>query len=128
MQTQTVLIVDNSPEFRHVLKRLLRTRPDIEILGEAEDGRQALELARMLRPDVILMDVRMPGQDGLESTRKLSEELPDIKVIVLSLYDIEEYKEEAFASGAFGYVIKRNMVNELIPALQEAASGNRFPL
>jgi len=128
MQKLTVLIVDNSPEFRHVLKRLLRTLPDMEILGEAEDGRQALELARMLRPDVVLMDVRMPRQDGLESTRMLSEEMPEIKVIVLSLYDIEEYKEVALASGAFGYIIKRNMVNELIPALHEAALANRLPM
>ena len=87
-----------------------------------------MELARMLRPDVVLMDVRMPRQDGLESTRMLSEELPEIKVIVLSLYDIEEYKEVALASGAFGYIIKRNMVNELIPALHEAALANRLPM
>jgi DNA-binding NarL/FixJ family response regulator len=120
---QTVLIVDNSWEFRHLLKRLLRSSPEIEIIGEAENGRQALDLTRLLLPDVVLMDVRMPRLNGLESTRLLKQEMPDTEVIVLSLHDIEEYREEALASGASRYIIKRNMVHELIPAIHEITHG-----
>jgi DNA-binding NarL/FixJ family response regulator len=122
MSNIKVLIVDNSREFRHSLKRLLRACPDIEIVGEAEDGHEALNLSRHLEPDVVLMDVRMPGPNGLESTRMLRREMPGVEVIVLSQHDIEEYREEALASGACVYVIKKHMVDELIPAIHTIAS------
>jgi DNA-binding NarL/FixJ family response regulator len=128
MPKLTVLIVDNSWEFRHLLKRLLRSSPEIEIIGEAENGREALNLTRQLKPDVVIMDVRMPRMNGLESTRLLKEEMPTTEVIVLSLHDIEEYREEALANGACSYIIKRNMVNDLIPAIQEAFHGRRLAL
>ena len=124
MPKLTVLIVDNSWEFRHLLKRLLRSSPEIEIIGEAENGRQALDLTRLLLPDVVLMDVRMPRLNGLESTGLLKQEMPETEVIVLSLHDIEEYREEALASGASRYIIKRNMVHELIPAIHETTHGH----
>ena len=126
MPKLTVLIVDNSWEFRHLLKRLLRSSSEIEIIGEAENGRQALDLTRLLQPDVVLMDVRMPRLNGLESTKLLKKEMPDTEVIVLSLHDIEEYREEALANGACRYIVKRNMVNELIPAIHETFHGKRL--
>ena len=127
MENLTVLIVDNSPEFRHLLKRHLRSRGNIDLVGEAEDGGQGLLLARLLRPDVVLMDVRMPRRNGLESTRELRAELPEVKVILLSLHDIEEYREEARASGAYGYILKKNLLQELIPAIRRAVKGSPFP-
>jgi DNA-binding NarL/FixJ family response regulator len=128
MPKLTVLIVDNSWEFRHLLKRLLRSSPEIEIIGEAENGREALNLARQLNPDIVIMDVRMPRLNGLESTRLLKEEMPATDVIVLSLHDIEEYRKEALANGACSYIIKRNMVSELIPAIHETFHGKRLAL
>ncbi len=128
MPKRTVLIADNSWEFRHLLKRLLRSSSEIEVIGEAKNGREALDLTRQLKPDVVLMDIRMPRLNGLESTKLLREEMPGTEVIVLSLHDIEEYREEALASGACRYIVKRNMVDELIPAIHEAFPGKRMAL
>lgn len=124
MHRTTVLLVENSPEFLHLLKRLLRSWPDIEIVGEADNGRQALLLAQELRPEVVLMDVHMPVLNGLESTRFLNIVLPDVKVIILSMFDIEEYEKEALSSGASGYILKKNMAEELLPAIQQARAGS----
>jgi DNA-binding NarL/FixJ family response regulator len=124
MHRITVLLVENSPEFLHLLKRLLRSWPDIEIVGEADNGRQALLLAQELRPEVVLMDVHMPVLNGLESTRFLNIVLPDVKVIILSMFDIEEYEKEALSSGASGYILKKNMAEELLPAIQHARAGS----
>jgi DNA-binding NarL/FixJ family response regulator len=124
MHRTTVLLVENSPEFLHLLKRLLRSWPDIEIVGEADNGRLALLLAQELRPEVVLMDVHMPVLNGLESTRFLNIVLPDVKVIILSMFDIEEYEKEALSSGASGYILKKNMAEELLPAIQQARAGS----
>ena len=123
MQKTTVLLVENSPEFLHLLKRLLRSWPGIEIVGEADNGRQALLLAQELQPDVVLMDVHMPVLNGLESTRFLNIVLPDVKVIILSMFDIEEYEKEALSNGACCYILKKNMAEELLPAIQQAGSA-----
>jgi DNA-binding NarL/FixJ family response regulator len=122
MPKTTVLLVENSPEFLHLLKRFLRSRPDIEIVGEADNGRQALLLAQELQPDVVLMDVHMPVLNGLESARFLNIVMPETKVIILSMFDIEEYENEALSAGASGYILKKNMAEELLPAIKMARS------
>lgn len=123
MHKITVLLVENSPEFLHLLKRLLRSWPEVEIVGEADNGRQALLLAQELQPDVVLMDVHMPVLNGLETTRFLNIVMPEVKVIILSMFDIEEYEKEALSAGANGYILKKNMAEDLLPAIRTAGSS-----
>jgi len=114
------LIVDDNATFREQLKEFLASEPDIEVVGEAADGQEAIRKARELQPDVVLMDVRMPGINGIHATRQLKDEMPELKVLMLSLYDIDEYRKAALDSGASGYVIKKSIVQELLPAIRDA--------
>jgi DNA-binding NarL/FixJ family response regulator len=118
VQVRRVLIVDDNASFRRRVKRFLGSEPDIEVVGEAADGQEAILKARALQPDVALMDVRMPGTSGINATRQLKEEMPEVQVIIVSRFDVEEYKEAAMASGASAYVIKKSLVEELVPAIR----------
>jgi DNA-binding NarL/FixJ family response regulator len=120
MQVIRVLVVDDNDTFRRRIQEFLASEPDIEVVGEAADGEQAILKARELQPDVALMDVRMPGTNGLDATRQLREEMPELKVIMLSRFDLEEYREAARARGASGYVVKRSVIEELLPAIRQA--------
>jgi DNA-binding NarL/FixJ family response regulator len=118
MQIIRTLIVDDDASFRRYVKETLASEPDIEIVGEAADGQEAILKARELEPDLVLMDVRMPGTNGINATRQLKDEIPEIKVIIVSIFDLEEYREAAMASGASGYVVKKSLVEELVPAIR----------
>ncbi len=120
MQIIRTLIVDDNASFRQCVKEFLASEPDIEVVGEAADGQEAILKARELKPDLVLMDVRMPGINGIGATRQLKDEMPELKVIVLTIFDLEEYREVAMASGANGYVIKKSLVQELLPAIRGA--------
>jgi len=113
------LIVDDNATFRRRVKEFLASEPDIEVIGEAADGQEAILKARALHPDLVLMDVRMPGTNGLDATRQLKEEMPELRVIILTIYDLQEYREAALASGANGYVVKKSLIEELLPAIRE---------
>ena len=119
MQVIRTLIVDDNASFRRGVKVLLAYEPDIVVIGEAADGQEAILKARELKPDLVLMDVRMPGTNGIAATRQLKEEMPELKVIVLTIFDLEEYREAAMASGADGYVVKKSLIEELVPAIRE---------
>ena len=119
MQTTRILIVDDNAMFRGYIKEHLAPEPDIEVIGEAADAQEAVRKVRELKPDLVLMDVRMPGINGIEATRQLKEEMPELKVIVLTIFDLEEYREAAMASGADGYVVKKSLIEELVPAIRE---------
>ena len=114
------LIVDDDAGFRQRVKQLLASEPDIEIIGEAADGREAILRAGELEPDLVLMDVRMPGMNGVDATRQLKAEMPQLKVIMLTIFDLQEYREAAKASGASGYVIKKSLIQDLVPAIRDA--------
>jgi len=118
MQTTRILIVDDNAIFRGYIKEDLASEPDIEVIGEASNTQEAMRQVREFKPDVVLMDVKMPGTNGIDATRQLKEELPNLKVIVLTIFDIEEYREAAMANGASGYVIKKDLVEELLPAIR----------
>jgi DNA-binding NarL/FixJ family response regulator len=125
MQTTRTLIVDDDASFRRRVKEFLASEPDIEVVGEAADGQEGIFKARELQPDVVLMDVRMPGTNGISATRQLKDEMPELKVIVLTIYDLEEYREAAKASGASGYVIKKSLIEELVPAIRGVWNSNQ---
>jgi len=118
VQVIRTLIVDDNAGFRRRVKEFLASEPDIEVIGEAADGREAILKARELQPDLVLMDVRMPGINGLEATRQLKDEMPKLEVIILTIYDLQEYREAALASGASGYVVKKSLIEELLPAIR----------
>ena len=122
MLTTTVLIVDDNAEFRGRIKTLLSSENEIQIVGEAGDGEQAVSEAARLHPNVVLMDVRMPRMNGLEAARRLTGPSSEMKVILMSQYDLDEYKQAAAASGARDYVVKKTMMQRLIPAIRAAVS------
>lgn len=115
-----ILIADDDTRFRRFVKRILSNEPYIEIIGEAGDGQEAILKAGELKPDLILMDVRMPEMNGIDTTRRPSKEMPEIRVIMLTLYDFDEYREAATAAGAVDYILKKSMNGDLIPAIRKA--------
>jgi DNA-binding NarL/FixJ family response regulator len=119
-----LLIVDDHDLMRKSTHVMLEGEPDLEVIGEAVNGRQALELCRQLRPDVVLMDVRMPEMDGLTATRAIKEEMPAISILMVSAYESEDYRREAASAGAAGYILKDADRNELLEAVR-AALGQR---
>jgi DNA-binding NarL/FixJ family response regulator len=121
-----VLLADDHALFREGLRSLLRTR-DIEVIGEASDGSEAVALARELAPDVILMDLTMPGMGGLEATRLIKAELPDIRVVILTVSEADEDLFEAIRSGAHGYLVKSTSSAEFFD-LFEALERGEAPL
>jgi len=121
-----VLIVDDHPVVRSGIRLLLAQEQDIEPVGEAGTGRDAIFEARSLKPDVVLMDVVMPEQTGLEALPILLHEHPDMKVLLLSMQDDPRYVREAFAAGAAGYVLKEAADTEVVTAVREVAKGGRY--
>ncbi|WP_433499866.1 response regulator [Sphaerimonospora sp. CA-214678] len=118
-----VLIVDDHALIRRSLELALAAEADIEVVGEASDGREAVELADRLLPDVILMDVRMPRQDGIEATRAIKESVPSTRVIMLTVSDEEEDLFEAIKAGATGYLLKDVQLDEVPDAVRGVHEG-----
>lgn len=126
MTTITVLLAEDHTIVRKGLRSLLDAEPDIEVVGEAEDGRQAVEAAQKLRPDVVLMDITMPLLNGLEATRQLKKLCPAVKVVILTVHTTEEYIFQVLRAGAAGYLVKQAAVEELILAIQAVYRGDSF--
>ncbi len=112
------LIVDDNPSFIKRLRDFLVTCEECEVIGEASDGEEAISKVRDLKPDLVLMDVRMGGMDGLNAAQRMKDEFPEIEIIILSKYDLHEYREAARIRGAIGYVVKMKMADELMPIIQ----------
>ena len=118
MPTTRILVVDDNDAFRQRVKAFFAPEADMEVVAETSDGEEAITKAQELKPDVVLMDVRMPGFNGVSATRKLREEVPEVKVIMLSVFDLPEYREAAMVSGASGYVVKKSMIEALLPEIR----------
>jgi DNA-binding NarL/FixJ family response regulator len=120
-----VLIADDEALVRGGLRMILEAQTDIEIAGEAEDGRAALELATRVHPDVVLMDIRMPTLDGLEATKRLlGAGAPGPRVLILTTFDLDEYVYEALRAGASGFLLKSARPPELVAAVRSAVAGD----
>jgi DNA-binding NarL/FixJ family response regulator len=120
-----VLLADDQVLVRSGFKALLDAEDDLEVVGEAADGAEAVELARRHQPDVVLMDIRMPNVDGLTATRQITDdaELEDVKVLVLTTFELDEYVYEALRAGASGFLVKHTEPAELIRAVRVVAGG-----
>ncbi|MEV6672578.1 response regulator transcription factor [Streptomyces sp. NPDC051162] len=121
-----VLLADDQLLVRAGFRALLDAQPDITVVGEASDGRQALALVRELRPDAVLMDIRMPVLDGLAATRRITEDphLSDVRVIMLTTFELDEYVFEAIRSGASGFLVKDTEPDELLRAVRAVVAGD----
>jgi DNA-binding NarL/FixJ family response regulator len=118
-----VLIADDHPLFRDGMRGLLGSLPDMEVVGEASSGEQAIELARQLQPDVILMDIQMPGINGIEATREILHTSPRIGVLVVTMFEDDDSVFAAMRTGARGYLLKDSSGQEVMHAIRAVASG-----
>ncbi len=121
-----VLLVDDHAILREGVHALLSRESDLTVVGEAGDGQEALELVPRLRPDVVIMDIVMPRMNGLEATKRIRERYPDVRVLILSMYDDHEYVVEIIQAGASGYVLKRVVTEDLVRAIHAVHAGDSF--
>lgn len=121
-----VLLADDSAEMRWVLKAMLEAAPDVEVVGEAENGRTAVELTLALQPDVVVMDIVMPVMNGIAATRHIVEQAPQVKVLALTMYHDKRFVTEMFKAGASGYLLKDSAFEELVRAIRAVLAGERY--
>ncbi len=126
MARTKVLIADDHAIVREGVRMILAKEPDIEVVGEAEDGRQALDLVEQRRPNVVIMDLSMPGMGGIEATKKVKEQHPGVNVLALTMHEDETYVFQLLRAGASGYVLKRAAARDLVQAVRAAAKGDAF--
>lgn len=121
-QPARLLIADDHALVRESMRNMLAREPDFLVIGEAANGREAVELCRELHPDLVLMDLRMPEMDGLTATRTIKQENPTINVLVVTVYESEDYLLEATRAGAAGYILKDATNQQLLEAVRRALS------
>ena len=124
MSRTSIVLVDDQDLLRMGFRMVLEAQPDLEVVGEASDGREGLALVRSRRPDVVLMDVRMPVLDGVEATRRLVTEGASSRVIILTTFDLDEYAFAALRAGASGFLLKDAPPADLLSAIRAVASGD----
>jgi len=122
--TIRVVLVDDQPLLRQGFRMILEAEPDIEVLAEAGDGAAAAELAATYRPEVVLMDIRMPGVDGIEGTRRIVAATPEVRVLVLTTFDLDAYVFGAIRAGASGFLLKDVRPADLVHAVHRVAAGD----
>jgi len=121
-----VLIADDHQVVRDGLSAILQTKDDIVVVGEAKDGVEAVEKARQLQPDVVLMDISMPRMNGVEATRRMKEVCPAVRVVVLTMYEEDEYIFDLVKTGVAGYLLKNSDSSQIVKAIRAAAKGESF--
>jgi two-component system response regulator NreC len=126
MKRIRILLADDHAVVRQGFKMILAAQPDMEIVGEAANGREAVELAEQLRPDVVVMDVSMPELNGIEATRRLASSVPHARVVALSMHKDSVYVREILRAGARGYLLKDSGAADLVAAIRAVASGESY--
>jgi two-component system response regulator NreC len=124
--TQRILLVEDHTLLRHGIKAILAADPDFEVVGEADNGRDAIHLAGTLSPRLIIMDLSMPGTNGMEAITQIKKRYPDIRVLVLTVHKAEEYIRESLRAGADGYVLKHATREELMLAIKSLLNGKTY--
>ena len=123
MEPLRILIADDHPLFRHGINALLSAAPDLEVVGEATTGEEAMSLAASLQPDVIIMDIQMPGVNGIEATRRIVHTSPHIRILVVTMFEDDASVFTAMRAGARGYVLKDAQKDEILRAIRAVGSG-----
>ncbi len=118
-----ILLADDHALLRQGTAELLQHEGDIEVIGQAENGQEAVQLAQSLQPDIVVMDVRMPGMSGIEATRQIRKEMPHVQVLVLTAYDDDQYVFSLLQAGASGYLLKVAPASELVRSIRQVRSG-----
>jgi DNA-binding NarL/FixJ family response regulator len=126
MKTITVLLAEDHTIVREGFRMMLGLDADLKVVGEAQDGRQAVAMAQKLSPDVVLMDIAMPLLNGLEATRQILKAQPGIKVLVLSAYNDDAYVKDAMNSGAMGFLLKQTCARDVCQAIRQVCGGKHF--
>jgi DNA-binding NarL/FixJ family response regulator len=126
MKRIRILLADDHAVVRQGFRMILSAHPDLEIVGEAGNGREAVELAATLRPDVVVMDVAMPVLNGIEATRQISKDLPSTKVLGLTSYGDDEYVTQLMQAGASGFLIKQTAADDLLKAIRQVKEGKTY--
>jgi DNA-binding NarL/FixJ family response regulator len=126
MKRITILLAEDHTIVREGFRKMLEFEDDLEVVGEAQEGRQAVALAKKLRPDVVLMDIAMPLLNGLEATRQVLKALPGTKVVILSAHNDDAYVQNATESGAVGFLLKQTSAHEVCQAIREAEKGKTY--
>lgn len=126
MSNIRVLLVDDHTIVRQGLRALLDSHEDIEVVGEAENGREAFEKTEQMIPDIVVLDITMPNLNGIEATRQIKKLNPEIKVIILTVHDNEEYVHQVLQAGASGYLLKESAVSDLVSAINAIKKGDIF--
>jgi len=121
-----VLLADDHGIIRQGLRSLLEKRPDVEVVGEADDGYRALELVRQLQPDIAVMDITMPNLNGVDATRKIVDEFANVRVIALSIHSNRRFVSDMLRAGASGYILKECLFDELVQAIRAVAAGSIY--
>lgn len=121
-----ILIAEDHQTVREGIKLLVRSQPDMEVIGEANDGEEAIKLARELGPDLLLMDVSMPGMNGLKATKKLRKTMSELRILILTRHTDDGYLRQLIGAGANGYVLKQSAPQQLISAIRTVASGEAY--
>ncbi|MBM4761061.1 response regulator transcription factor [Bacillus sp. B15-48] len=124
--TVKIMLVDDHPVFRSGLKSIILAEEGFKVVAEADNGVSAIELAVATTPDIIIMDINMPRKDGIEATKEIKKVIPDIKILILTMYSDEAYLKEGLHAGASGYVLKRAVDMELIFAIQMVIKGEHY--
>ena len=122
----SIMLADDHAVLRDGVRMILEAQPDFEVVGAADDGAQAVQLAMQLRPQIAVLDIAMPGVHGLEAAQAIREASPLTRVVILSMHDGEEYLREALRAGAAGYVLKRSAATELVRAIRAISSGGAY--
>jgi DNA-binding NarL/FixJ family response regulator len=122
--TVRLLLADDQALLRQGFAMIVGAEPDMQVVGEAAEGAEAVELARMLNPDIVLMDVRMPGLDGIAATRQITARQPEVKVIILTTFDLDEYAFDGLRAGASGFLLKNARPEDPLRGIRAVASGD----
>lgn len=126
MDKINIVLADDHILVRKGIKAMLESETDINVVGEAGNGSEALESARNLKPDILVLDIRMPEMNGLEAAARLKQYSPDTKAVILSMHDSEEYVMQALDAGAYGYLLKDTDKNEFVKALKQIHGGSKY--
>ena len=122
----TILLADDHTIVRQGLARLLEEQPNLKVIGEATDGRHAVEKANQLKPDIVIMDIAMPRLNGIEAAKRIRKNLPETKILILSMYSHEHYIHELIETGVSGYLLKESSGRDIIKAIHAAMNNETF--